>query len=254
MSTRVTLNNAYSLLVSILRGGRGLRVQGGLDGARRPAQPLIVYELEACPYCRKVREALSELDLEAIVYPCARGSRHRDAVVQAGGKGQFPFLVDPNTGRSLYESEDIVTYLAETYGHGRAALGRALSPLNTASSAVASGARPRGLRVLEEVQGRPAPAEPLVLWNFEASPYCRKVREALNELDLPYHVKNVAKKSPRRPQLVALGGKMRVPYLQDPNTGAAMYESEDIVAYLHRTYGPGAQVPEAPPRAAAQGR
>jgi glutathione S-transferase len=30
---------------------------------------------------------------------------------------------------------------------------------------------------------------------------------------------------------------MRVPYLEDANTGAAMFESADIVAYLERTYG-----------------
>ena len=28
-----------------------------------------------------------------------------------------------------------------------------------------------------------------------------------------------------------------LPYLVDPNTGAAMFESADIVAYLNRTYG-----------------
>lgn len=46
--------------------------------------------------------------------------------------------------------------------------------------------------------------------------------------------------SRRRPELVALGGKMQVPYLVDPNTGVAMYESDDIVAYLRKTYGPPA--------------
>ena len=30
---------------------------------------------------------------------------------------------------------------------------------------------------------------------------------------------------------------MMVPYLVDPNTGAAMYESADIQAYLLKTYG-----------------
>ena len=31
-------------------------------------------------------------------------------------------------------------------------------------------------------------------------------------------------------------GKMQVPYLVDPNTSAAMFESADIVAYLNATY------------------
>ena len=42
--------------------------------------------------------------------------RHRAAVRAAGGKEQFPFLVDENTGRTLYESDAIVRYLYETYG------------------------------------------------------------------------------------------------------------------------------------------
>ena len=29
---------------------------------------------------------------------------------------------------------------------------------------------------------------------------------------------------------------MQVPYLVDPNTGAEMYESDDIVAYLQKRY------------------
>lgn len=34
---------------------------------------------------------------------------------------------------------------------------------------------------------------------------------------------------------------MMVPYLSDPNTQVAMFESSDIVTYLEKTYGaPGA--------------
>jgi glutathione S-transferase len=33
----------------------------------------------------------------------------------------------------------------------------------------------------------------------------------------------------------------RFPYLIDPNTGTAMYESSDIVKYLFRVYGEGAE-------------
>ena len=37
-------------------------------------------------------------------------------VKEKGGKLMFPYLVDPNTGTSMYESNDIVKYLAGTYG------------------------------------------------------------------------------------------------------------------------------------------
>ncbi|KAH9318552.1 hypothetical protein KI387_020321, partial [Taxus chinensis] len=86
----------------------------------QPMRLLQLYEFEACPFCRRVREALTELDLPAEVYPCPKGSlKHRDLVRRSGGKEQFPYLVDPNTGVSLYESGDIVKYLFRQYGGGR---------------------------------------------------------------------------------------------------------------------------------------
>jgi glutathione S-transferase len=229
------------MAATLVHAPRGLHVR--VPDSTDPEKTLELYEFESCPYCRKVRDTLSEMDLNYLCHPCARGSRNRLVVMELGGKQQFPFLVDPNTGRQMYESEDIITYLAETYGSGRSAMSQALSPLNTASSMLASAVRPRGGRVTEGVSGASAgsgPARPekvLELYSFEGSPYCRKVREALNMLDLTFLVHNVAKGSRRRPELVARGGKMMVPYLIDPNTGVEMYESDDIVAYLRKTYG-----------------
>jgi hypothetical protein len=46
-----------------------------------------------------VREAISVLDLDVRVYPCPKGGpTWRPKAVELGGKAQFPFLVDPNTG------------------------------------------------------------------------------------------------------------------------------------------------------------
>ncbi|HWP67535.1 MAG TPA: glutathione S-transferase N-terminal domain-containing protein [Candidatus Limnocylindria bacterium] len=47
----------------------------------------------------------------------------------------------------------------------------------------------------------------------------------------------VARGSPKREAFVRLSGKPMVPYLVDPNTGTAMFESADIIAYLERTCG-----------------
>ena len=55
-------------------------------------------------------------------------------------------------------------------------------------------------------------------------------------LELPYVLHNVAKGSSAREAFVARAGKMMVPYLVDPNTGAAMFESAEIVRYLDATY------------------
>lgn len=222
---------ATSYAASIARLGAGMRVAGL---GKRPEQPLELYEFEACPHCRKAREALSILDLDARIFPCPRGgTRYRRVVQERGGKLRFPYLVDPNNRRTMYESADIVRYLATEYGDGKVPISLAFGPLTTLSSGLATAVRPTSGRAA--VASR-APAQPLELWSFEASPYCRLVRDALCALELPYLLHNVAKGSPKRDAFVALSGKMQVPYLRDPNTGVAMFESAAIVRYLEQTY------------------
>jgi glutathione S-transferase len=200
----------------------------------RPEQPLELYEFEACPFCRKVREALSILDLDAHIYPCPKnGPRFRPHVVERGGKAQFPYLVDPNTGKEMYESDDILRYLFERYGDGGVPAALAAGPFTLLTAAAAGICRPGfGARY------RPArePEQPLELYSFEASPYCRIVREVLCSLELPYLLHNVAKGSPRRDAFVERSGRMQVPYLVDPNTGVEMFESAAIAAYLEAHY------------------
>jgi glutathione S-transferase len=186
---------ATSMFTTVSRLGAGVQAR---RPARRPERPLELYEFEGCPFCRKVRDALTELDLDAMVYPCPHGgSVYREKVIAEGGKAQFPYLVDPNTGARMYESDDIVDYLFASR----------------------------------------RPEKPLELWSFEASPFCRIAREALCELELPYHLHNVGKDGEGRDAFVARSGKMMVPYLVDPNTGRAMFESAEIRKYLYATYG-----------------
>jgi len=221
-----------SVLVSIGRLGLGSHARGG--GAR-PHELLRLYEFEACPFCRKVREALSILDLDAMIHPCPKGgSRFRPDVVERGGREQFPFLVDPNTNTELYESDDIIRYLFARYGDGRVHPMLSLGPL-TDMWAGLSGIPRLGAGGF----ARPSrePSQPLELYSYEASPFSRLVREALCSLEIPYHLHNVAKQSAGRDDFVKRSGKMQVPWLSDPNTGTELFESADIVAYLQETYG-----------------
>ena len=249
-----TLSISSSLLASQLRGWRG--TAAFRPATRQPAQLLELYEYEGCPYCRLVREALTELDLDARIYPCPKGgSRFRDKVRETGGKFQFPYLVDPNTGQRMYESADIIDYLRETYADRRTTRGTLDRALKVATSSLASATRGgRGLRA------RPskAPAQPLELYSFESSPFSRLARETLCELELPYVLRNTGKgawtdmgpaavrdqwhKAPKdtgrnRKALFERTGHVQVPYLIDPNTGTEMFESADIVRYLEQTYG-----------------
>ena len=228
------LDLATSAAATATRAGLGSRV-GSLG--RRPAQPVVLYEFEACPFCRKVREALSVLDLDAEIRPCPKGGpRFREEVRRRGGKAQFPYLVDPNTGREMYESDAIVAYLHREYGSGRPPLLLRVGWLGNAGAVLASAWRPtRGVRY------RPArpPETPLELWSFEASPACRGVRETLSSLELPYRLHNVAAGSPKREALTRRSGGTRVPFLVDPNTGVERLGAAGVVGYLERAYARG---------------
>ncbi|MEK7505622.1 MAG: glutathione S-transferase N-terminal domain-containing protein, partial [Patescibacteria group bacterium] len=66
--------------------------------------------------------------------------------------------------------------------------------------------------------------------------YCAAVLHSLDELKLERVEKNISDPAVVE-ELVSLGGKRQVPYLVDSDKGVQMYESADIAAYLHKTYG-----------------
>ncbi len=225
-----TLDVGTSTLASSLFGGAGWYVK---PAKKQPEKPLELFEFEGCPFCRKARVALSTLDLNAMIYPCPKGGpRYREEVKKRGGKAQFPYLVDPNTGKEMFESDDIVRYLCREY-EGDVPLSLSLGPVSSLFSAAAS--FPRATRGSRYRPSRP-PEKPLELYSFEASPYCRLVREVLSELEIPYFLHNVAKNSAHRAAFVERSGKMMVPYLVDPNTGREMFESAGIIRTLNETY------------------
>ena len=175
------------------------------------------------------------LDLDVIVRPSpSGGTRYRPEAITRGGKAQFPLLVDPNVDLVLYESDAIVAHLYANYGAGKPPMTLRLGALGNVSSGLASVLRAGAGRAVRP--NRPA-AVPLALWSFEASPFSRYVREALSELELAYVLHNLGRGSAKRAAFRAQHGRVMVPYLEDANTGAAMFESRDIVRYLERTYG-----------------
>ncbi|KAF3447402.1 hypothetical protein FNV43_RR12588 [Rhamnella rubrinervis] len=201
-----------------------------------PPKRLQIFEFEACPFCRRVREAITELDLSVEVYPCPKGSvRHRDMVRRFGGNEQFPFLVDPNTGISMYESGDIVKYLYQQYGQGRK------PSVGLLESTIFTGWMPtilragRGMTLWENARLDP-PTIKLELFSYENNPYARIVREALCELELPYILQNVGEGSFRSKLLLDIAGTKEIPYLIDPNTGAQVGDFKKILSYLFQTY------------------
>lgn len=76
---------------------------------------LELYQREECPFCRKVREVLNELELDYICRISHTGSQQREIMLKLGGQPQVPFLVDQDNGIMMYESDDIIEYLRATY-------------------------------------------------------------------------------------------------------------------------------------------
>ena len=81
------LDLAGSFAVSALRGGLGVLAE---PAAQRPPALFELYEYEGCPYCRLVREALTELDLDAMIerrqQPGSPARRFVLEAIEAAGK------------------------------------------------------------------------------------------------------------------------------------------------------------------------
>jgi glutaredoxin len=177
---------------------------------RRPAQMIELYEFEGCPFCRKVREAVAILDLDILFYPCPKGSTiYRPMVEKMGGKAQFPYMKDPNTGVSIYESDDIIQYMFDTYGPVDAKIPAALKGglLTTLTCGVSL--LPRRGRGSTKTESR-QPKEPIVYWGYESSPFCKVVREKLVELEIPHIQKTCARGSPKRQDFLDRKGIFQV--------------------------------------------
>lgn len=247
-----TVKGVVSLLASLARVPRGLVAKGN---RKQPEKTLELYEAEYCPFCRYVRETLTELDLDVVIYPIPKkGSRFKERLIALGGKPTVPFLVDPNTDTQMYESRDIVKYLHKEYGQEESEV----RPLRLQTSLLASTLRGTNGVFTKAPESATEPDQLLELYSFEASPFARLVRETLCELEIPYKLHNVGKapgsfaeylpaksrakgnytpQTENRKKLAERGGIVMVPYLIDPNTDTAMYESADIQAYLRKTYG-----------------
>ncbi len=229
-----------SVVASLLRKGKGNRA---IVRDTQPEKLIELYDMEGCPYCRLVREYLTELNLDVLIHPCPRKStRNRQKLAALGGKQQTPYLYDPNTDTGLYASRTIIDYLNEQYDPRR--LPKKSSLLFVTSLAVSL------MRTMSGILYRPSllVGQPLELFSFEASPHSRLVRERLTEMEISYLLRNSActasdpSNQPSthfestRQELLRRSGKLQIPYLYDPNIGKGFSNLEDIFQHLTDTY------------------
>ena len=264
------VKSAQAFASLILRGGRGVM---GTANPMQPEKSLILYEHEACPYSRRVREVMTLLNLDYESRPSPhKGHVYRDELKELAGKAQVPFMIDENIaageeGNQILDSQAIIDHLFANYSK------KGFTPDNyqrqskkdnasIANKVASVASMMRGVKAVHPKKNlaRGKPKQPLHLYGFEASPFCRLVREKLSELEVGYISHNVAReqiqdigafgfhltmgeyqpiKGGKRDHLMneEIKGKLLFPYLIDPNTDTQVYESKDILDYLEDMYG-----------------
>lgn len=96
--------------------------------------------------------------------------------------------------------------------------------------------RPRGVRRDPEAQRAiDAQTAELTLYQFEACPFCVKVRRSMRRHSLNIRTRDARRDALARQELLDGGGRVKVPCLRIVDEGEQvrwLYESTDIVRYL----------------------
>ena len=215
------------------------------EALSRPEKPLILYEYDGSPYCKRVREMINLLDLNVEYRPCpgARQSKFSNQLYERTGKRTVPYLIDPNTGTEMFESNDQIEYLLQTYGPPADLFDRkALWPITFEAFSIVTSTLVAIIRDMpsskRQTNARPDNEDmiPIEIWGYESSPFVRPVREKLCSLCLPHIMISCSRGSANRDKMTQKTGRFQVPYIVDPNTGIEMFESNEIVKYLDTVY------------------
>lgn len=207
-----------------------------LSGYPRPSRPLVLFHRTDSAGCKKVREAMSILDLDVLVYPIPDGGPRWTSVAGFEQGMEGPVLVDSTHGVTLRDADAIVEHLFTMYGNPNKI------PWILRSNAVSdfllqSALKMRGGTGSMYKGNTQVPEKPLVFWAYEASPFCAVVQEVLCELAIPHVIKNVARGSAKRSILFGEVGHFQAPFLEDPNENVCMFESAAIIEHLLSKYG-----------------
>ena len=228
---------------SLLRLGRGQSVAPAASATStipipRPEKPLILYSYEGNQFCRLVREVLTELDIVYELRSAGKQSPRRQELAGiTGGSSQCPYLIDPNTGVSLFESADIIKYLYNTY-----ALWTPPSEILAAASAVVTPLLKPVYKRLAPVQvgsynedkliykdeiakakaeiEKEVSSETVVVYTYSLSPFCTQATELLDSLGVTY-------------KEISLGSEWIPGLISDPKKRAALGEMTGQTSLPH---------------------
>ncbi|AXY03203.1 glutaredoxin [Vibrio alfacsensis] len=98
---------------------------------------------------------------------------------------------------------------------------------------------PRGIKRTEEAQRLiDKKAEHYSLYQFEACPFCVKVRRAMKRQSVNIELRDAKNDPTHREALEQGGGRIKVPCLRIEKDGEVqwMYESADIIGYIEKEF------------------
>lgn len=198
-----------SYLSVLLRLGRGQEVATAASATSpipvpRPSKPLVLYSYEGNQFCRLVREVLTELDIPHELRSAGKESPRREELAEiTGGSSQCPYLIDPNTGVSMFESADIIKYLYKTY-----ALWTPPSEILQAASTIVTPLLKPVYKMIAPMQvssynedkllykddmastkaeiDTEVSSAPVVIFTYSLSPFCTQATELLDNLGVEY--------------------------------------------------------------------
>ncbi len=75
----------------------------------------------------------------------------------------------------------------------------------------------------------------LELFILEDCPYCQKVLKEFNNNNIKFKKYDILNKE-NTLRLLSLGGKDQVPFLYNNTTKDKIYESEEIIKYIHKNF------------------
>jgi len=76
---------------------------------------LTLFYKPTCPFCHRVLGEAEDMGITMNLKDVSVDTVALDELMEKGGKKMVPYLADDERGVSMYESADIIAYLAEHY-------------------------------------------------------------------------------------------------------------------------------------------
>jgi len=93
--------------------------QAGNETKGESSAGLVLYGYPQCPFCNRVLSAIDQLGIDIPLNNTMQDAGHREAVLEAMGRGTVPVLrVEDTPGEVEWipESADIIRYLMDRFG------------------------------------------------------------------------------------------------------------------------------------------